>query len=133
MLQITDVLTRNLINAPIQHDMSVITNRQTNYNILTEQMLNNLVNSIRSCGATFKVWADNMNTFECTSLMGEDKIKLLENFSEKTCKLSTRFLQKKSYHAILWSTSHAMQTDRLDELSLWYLYYVRSYSHAVEN
>ena len=46
-------------------------------------MLNNLINTIRSCGVTFKVWADNKNTFECTSIMGKDKAKLLEDLPEK--------------------------------------------------
>ena len=83
MLRITDVLTRNLINAAIQHDMSMITNKRANYNIMTGQMLNDLINAIRSCGVTFKVWTDKTKIFECTSLMGKDKAKLLQDLPEK--------------------------------------------------
>ena len=83
MLRITDVLTRNLITAAIKYDMSVVTNRRANYNILTGQMLTNLITAITSCGVTFKVWAEKTNTFECTSLMGEDKAKLLKNLPDK--------------------------------------------------
>ena len=42
-----------------------------------------LINAIRSCGVTFKVWVDNKNTFECKFLMGKDKPKLLEDLPEK--------------------------------------------------
>jgi len=83
MLRVTDILTRNLITAAIKHDISTITNRLTNYNILTGQMLNNLINAIRSCGVSFNVRADKTTGFECTSLMGKDKLKVLQNLPDK--------------------------------------------------
>ena len=55
MLRVTDVFTRNLINAAVQHDISMTTDRRANYNILTGHALNDLLNAIRSCGVTFKV------------------------------------------------------------------------------
>ena len=73
MLRVTDVLTRNLITAAITHDISMTINRPANYDILTGQMLNTLLNAIRSCGVPFNVWADRKNVFDCTSLMGKDK------------------------------------------------------------
>ena len=55
-------------------------------------MLNNLINAIRSYGVTFKVWADNKNTIECTSILGKDKAKLLQYLLEKLYKLSTKMI-----------------------------------------
>ena len=83
MLRVTDVLTRNLITAAITHDISMTINRPANYDILTGKMLNTLLNAIRSCGVPFNVWADRKNVFDCTSLMGKEKRKLLENLPEK--------------------------------------------------
>ena len=83
MLRVTDVLTRNLISAAVKHDMAMTTDRRATYNILAGQMLNKLLSAIRSCGVTFKIWVDKKNTFDCTSLMGKEKQKLLECLPEK--------------------------------------------------
>ena len=52
------------------------------HDILTRQMLNTLLNAIRSCDVTFNVWANRKKMFDCTSLMGKEKRKILENLPE---------------------------------------------------
>uniref|UniRef100_A0A1X7UWC9 Uncharacterized protein n=1 Tax=Amphimedon queenslandica TaxID=400682 RepID=A0A1X7UWC9_AMPQE len=73
MLQITDVLLRNLIYAAASKDSSVIQSNETTLNLL--------IQIIRDCGVTFhRKKKDNL---EWTSLRGTDKKKLLQKLPPK--------------------------------------------------
>lgn len=78
LLRITDVLINNLISAAKTHDKK--NNRKLN--LLDGPMVKALINSIRSCGVSFQIW-DKGGDFECTSLMGNDKKKLLQFLPSK--------------------------------------------------
>ena len=75
LLQVTDILIRNLIFYMKKLDVKA---RSGN------QHVNNLVTKVRECGISFQIWeardADGRTTgkLECTSLMGNDKKRLLE-------------------------------------------------------
>jgi len=79
MLRITDVLIRNLINGAIQYDMST---KRTN-DILSGEMLNKLLEAIRSCGIIFNVTPNKARGFEFTSLLGPQKLLLLKKLPSK--------------------------------------------------
>jgi len=83
MLRVTDVLTKNIIQAAIKHDKELTLTRRANYDILSGHMANNLLTAIRNCGVTFKIWSNKTTGFEFTSLMGKDKVKLLDNLPQK--------------------------------------------------
>ena len=85
MLRVTDVLTRNLITAAIKYDKEITTTRRANYDILSGYMVKNLLTAVRSCGVTFEIRADNTATmgFDFTSLMGKEKMKLLDNLPQR--------------------------------------------------
>ena len=79
MLQITDILTKNLITAAIHHDMKMTTIKTANYDTLSGNMVNNLLTPIRSCKVTFTIRpGKTTKSFESTSLMGKEKVKLLQ-------------------------------------------------------
>ena len=80
MLRITDVLTRNLIYAAGTHDTKNI--RHGN-DILNGAMVFMLLKSIRSCGVTFQIYDSAKKKFSLTSLVGKDKLKLLEKLPPK--------------------------------------------------
>lgn len=84
MLRVTDVLTKNLITAAIQHDMKMTAVKQANYNILSGDMINNLLTAIKSCKVSFTIRpGKNVKCFEFTSLMGKEKVKLLQELPDK--------------------------------------------------
>ena len=76
MLRISDVLTRNLINAAATYDL----NGRHRSDILNGEMIKKLVEHIRSCGVSFQIYDSATKTFNFTSLVGRDKLKLLENY-----------------------------------------------------
>lgn len=80
MLRVTDVLTRNLIYAAAAHDAN--NGRQGN-DILKGTMVKKLLESIRGCGVSFKIYGTTIKAFHFTSLVGRDKLKLLKNLPAK--------------------------------------------------
>ena len=73
------MLTRNLINAAIQHDLKHSGHRRS-ASILSGEMIKKLLDAIHDCGITFKIMeqkASSQGGFEFTSLMGREKAKLL--------------------------------------------------------
>ena len=46
-------------------------------------MVNNLLRAIKSCGVTFTLFISKSNEFDFTSLMGTEKVKLLDNLPNK--------------------------------------------------
>ena len=84
MLRVTDVLTRNLITAAIKYDKEMTTIKRATYDILSGDMVKNLLTAIRSCGVTFEIRSNKTTTgFDFTSLMGKEKVKLLDNLPQK--------------------------------------------------
>ena len=79
MLRITDVLTRNLIRAAIKYD-SAKNSRISN--VLRRPMIARLLKEINSCGVSFTIRIKK-DEFEFTSLVGNDKKKLLDNLPYK--------------------------------------------------
>ena len=80
MLRVTDVLTRNLINAAANHDAK---NGRRGNNILNGVMIGKLLECIRSCGVSFRIYNNTAKDFCFTSLVGRDKLKLLEKLPPK--------------------------------------------------
>lgn len=79
LLRVTDVLTRNLIQTAITHDLKH-SGRARRANILSGEMTNKLLDAIHDCGITFNITqqkAPSQGGFEFTSLMGKEKAKLL--------------------------------------------------------
>lgn len=84
MLRVTDILTKNLITAAIKDDMDMAETTSANYDILSGYMVKNLFTAIRSCKVTFNIRpGKTTKSFEFTSLMGKEKVKLLERLPEK--------------------------------------------------
>ena len=83
MLQVTDVLTRNLITAVIAFDWEAADLQQASYNIKSDQMVANTLTVIRSCGVTFDIRPNKTSVFNFTSLMDKEKVKLLDNLSQE--------------------------------------------------
>ena len=79
MLRITDVLIRNLINAAMQYD-SVNSRRISD--VLKRPMINNLLKAINTCGVSFTIYIQK-DGFEFTSLVGNDRKKLLNKLPSK--------------------------------------------------
>jgi len=75
MLRITDKLTRNLINAAMSADA-----KHPEPDKLQRPMILSLLREIRNCGVSFSVRLDNSEEggFDFSSLVGNDKIKLLQ-------------------------------------------------------
>jgi len=72
------VLTINLINAAIQHDLKHSGHRR-NVNILSGEMVSKLLGAICDCGITFKIMHQNAPSqggFEFMFLMGKEKANL---------------------------------------------------------
>ena len=80
MLRITDVLTRNLINAAANQDKK---DGRRSKNINDRSMIQKLIESIRSCGVPFKIHNADKKAFSFTSLVGGDKLKLLAKMPKK--------------------------------------------------
>ena len=59
------------------------TTRRAKYDILSGGMVNNLLRTIRSYGVTFNLFMNKSNEFDFTSLMGTEKIKLLDNLPDR--------------------------------------------------
>ena len=74
LLRITDILTRNLINATMMHD-----GRQSRgiKNPLERPMTKQLLQNINKCGVTFRIKMNEGKGFNFTSLTCGDKLKLL--------------------------------------------------------
>ena len=80
LLRITDVLTENLISAAKTNDRM----HNKRIKLLEGPMVTAVIESIRSCHISFDVWeTDGPRAFECTSLMGTDKKKLLKSLPPK--------------------------------------------------
>ena len=109
LLRITDVLTENLIIAARLHDKR----QNRGCKLLEGQMVKALLESIRSCGVSFKIWEKNMPTkeFEFTSLMGNCKKKLLAKLPSKFSSCQPACLIE-------------------DVTDLWEVYYIAVYQHA---
>lgn len=145
MLRVTDVLTKNLITAAIQHDMQMTTTRQANYDILSGEMINHLLTTIRSCGVTFAVRpGKTVTAFEFTSLMGKEKVKLLQNLPEKLsgCQPDEfSSVVQKIWKVAIASYSHARMHMHVCSLTDFILYYynrillscIKYSSHNVHN
>ena len=80
MLRVTDVLTRNLIYAAGTHDSQ---NGRHGNDILKGAMITKLLECIRSCGVTFYIYDSATKDFSFRSLVGKDKLKLLEKLPPK--------------------------------------------------
>lgn len=64
--------------------MNMTTTITANYDILSGNMVNNLLTAIRSCKVTFKITpGKTTKSFESTSLMGKEKVKLLQRLPDK--------------------------------------------------
>ena len=83
MLRVTDVLTNNLIKAVLASDWEATELRRASFDIKSGQMTTNLLTAIRSCGVTFDVWHNKTSGYDFTSLMGKEKVKLLEYLPDK--------------------------------------------------
>lgn len=82
LLRITDILIHNLISAAKTFDKK--NNRRLT--LLEGNMIKALIAGIESCGVSFNIWEKD-GSFECTSLMGDDKKKVLKLLPSKitTC------------------------------------------------
>ena len=80
MLRVTDVLTRNLINAAANQDRK---DGRRSKDINDGPIIQKLIESIRSCGVPFKIRSADKKVFSFTSLVGGDKLKLLKKMPEK--------------------------------------------------
>ena len=80
LLRVTDVLTRNLINAAIQQDVKH-SGHQRHVSILSEEMIKKLLDAIHDCGIRFNIIQQKapLHGFEFTSLMLKKKGKLLNH------------------------------------------------------
>lgn len=92
MLRITDVLIDAIINTVTAYDLqqhhelqqAVSSRSCNNLNVLEGQMLNKLIAVINSCGVQFRIWKEGNNgALNWTSLMGPDKLRLLEKLPDK--------------------------------------------------
>ena len=79
MLRITDVLTRNLIRVAMKYDAA---NRSRVSDVLKSPMITKLLKAINSCGVSFTIYMKK-DGFEFTSLVGNDKKKLLNKLPSK--------------------------------------------------
>ena len=81
LLRITDVMTENLIIAARLHDKR----QQRGCKLLDGRMIKHLLESIKSCGVSFKIWESKTanKDFEFTSLMGNCKKKLIDKLPSK--------------------------------------------------
>ena len=80
MLRITDVLTRNLILGAVAYDAQHSNDIEEE---LERPMISKLIDTIQSCGVSFKVYPKKSGEYEFTSLVGNDKKKLLEKLPKK--------------------------------------------------
>ena len=80
MLRITDVLTRNLINAAANDDYK---RGRRNKDILHGQMVKKLLRAIKSCGVSLCIHDSDKKMFTFTSLVGGDKVKVLQKLPSK--------------------------------------------------
>lgn len=80
MLRITDVLTRNVIHAAMSEDVKL-----THIDKLQRPKILSLMKEIRSCGVSFHIWMSKSEEggFTFTSLVGNDKLKLLKQLPAK--------------------------------------------------
>ena len=79
MLRITDVLTRNLIRVAMKCDAAI---RSRVSDVLKRPMITKLLKAINSCGVSFTIYMKK-DGFEFTSLVGNDKKKLLNKLPSK--------------------------------------------------
>lgn len=88
MLRVTDVLIRNLIYAALTHDINQLESarRPAKYDINSGKMIGDLINAIRQCGVSFMLNKNEKkggDKFDFTSLMGKNKVTLLERLPAK--------------------------------------------------
>lgn len=79
-----DVLINNLISAAKTYDKK--NSRCTN--LLEGPMVKALIENIQSCGVSFQIW-DKDGDYEYTSLMGNDKKKILKISKLSNCRPPT--------------------------------------------
>ena len=80
MLRITDILTRNLIIAAANDDYK---NGRRSKDILHGPMVKKLLKEINSCGVSLSIHDYDKKIFSFTSLVGGDKLKLLQRLPSK--------------------------------------------------
>jgi len=92
MLRITDVLIEAIINTVTAYDLlkhhelqqTTLGRRRFTFNALEGPMLKKLIAVINSCGVQFHIWKEgNDGALSWTSLMGPDKLKLLERLPDE--------------------------------------------------
>lgn len=89
MLRITDILIQNLIEDAMQWDDKESSSSAKKRSILQSKHVQQLVKEINKCGVTFSIWekrnADGKGsgTWDWTSLMGDDRKKLLKGLPER--------------------------------------------------
>ena len=82
-LRVTDVLTLNFITTAIAFDWAATNLQRASFDIKSGQMIINLLTAIRSCGVTFDIWPTKTTVFDFTSLMGKEKVELLDSLPQK--------------------------------------------------
>ena len=94
LLRITDVLTKNLINAAMTYDSK---NSHTIKDVMKRPMIKSLLKAIRSCGVSFNIYINKKEGgFEFSSLVGNDKKKLLNKLPSKLSEC-----QPKEYYKVV--------------------------------
>ena len=86
MLRVTDVLIKALIDTARTFDRHQhrVQRIRRSYKVLDGPLLNKLILAIRACGVSFNVYENQENeTVEWPSLLGPDKIKLLQSLPAK--------------------------------------------------
>lgn len=109
MLRVTDILLENLIEDAMQWDDKESASTSKKRSIEKSVHIMQLVSLINKCGVTFTIWekrnADRKGsgTWDWTSLMGNDRKKLLPELREKLAN-STDCIQKNTQHSVvlLW-------------------------------
>ena len=109
MLRVTDILLENLIEDAMQWDDKESTSTSKKRSIEKSVHIKQLVSLRNKCGVTFTIWekrnADGKGsgTWDRTSLMGDDRKKLLRELPEKLANF-TDCIQKNTQHpvALLW-------------------------------
>jgi len=80
LLRVTDILTRNLIYGAANQDRK---DGRVSKDITNGPMVKQLIESVRSCGVSFKIQNADKKAFTFTSLVGGDKLKLLKKLPDK--------------------------------------------------
>ena len=88
LLRVTDRLTENLIEECLELDVLKKMGNLAKCLANPESHLNRLIASVRSGGVSFKIWVTQLSSgrgsghFDCSSLVGEEKKKLLKSLPD---------------------------------------------------